>query len=327
MKFFSNRQNNQGGTVYKVNVFDKSAIIAALVIVFFLLSQFASGEEYQFNNLGSPKVADEKGNFIFKVKGSTDTTAALDSASVISEKPFKTYVDYPRYQAEANYGPSSVGLKQEYNNLPLNFSSNSYTGINLKGRYLLNPNLKIEADYKHTEFKVASKDLGIYKVVDSKTTIDSAMLRFVKCNIFDNAMDSFCYGVSTGLDAYPSLNFENATQIAITNIKDMVLGLNLGYMKEIIPYVQMASGVEYLYGLRLGQDSNLGVDANSKLSAKINLNFLNQKNLNYFSLGSIYSYQEAKVHGSTGSFVDTWTTKASEFGVNASYTWTFESKP
>ncbi|MBC7456836.1 MAG: hypothetical protein H7235_01060 [Bdellovibrionaceae bacterium] len=308
--------------MYKVKVIDKSAIIAAVVLGFLIVSQVVRAEEYQFNSTGSPTVSDEKSKFMFKAKSPEEK----EVNSTVSEQVFHSYVDYPRFQFEMDYGPSSIGLKQEYNNLPLNFSSTSYSGVSLKGRYLVSPDFNVEADYRHAEFKVASKDLGLYKVSESKTSIDAIMLRFNSCKILQSAMDSICYGVTTGIDSYPTLNFETSTQLAISKIKDMVIGLNLNYRKEIVPYIQFDSSAEYLYGLRLGQDTNLGVDNNSKLQASLGLNFLSQKSLNYFSVSSAYSYQEAKVHGSTGSFVDSWSTKASEVSVNVSYTWTFEGQ-
>lgn len=311
----------------KLDKLDKSVIIAIFIVIFLLLSQNSEAQEYQFNSSAEPSYGKEKTQLQFKAVDPTSAGAvgADPVNNIQNDQPFTGYVGYPRFQFGLFYAPTSTGFKQEYNSLPLNFSSASYNSFNVFGRFLVNPNLNAELEYSHSAFSVSSKDLGTYQVQKSTANIDTLLGRVIYCDVLSHALNKICYGGVAGLDAFPSLNFTNATDLEITSIKDMVLGLLLGYQRELGPFAYLNTNLEYLYGLRQGQSSNLGVDSDSKIKAKIEFNFLSQKSLNYFTAGAEYSYRDAKVHGTTGSFTDNWSTKATSFSLTVGYTWTWDN--
>ena len=297
-----------------------------------LAAENKTNEEYQFNGMPNAKQEEkkeeenEKSKIKFKVFNPEDKNNDDLAKFNPKDPPFLLYLGYPRFQIEAAATPTTSGFKQEYNGLPLNFSASSLSSLSLLGRFEVSPNFSSEFEWGHSEFSVVDKDLGAFKVIASKASIDSFLFRFKYCDIFDQALNKFCYGPVIGVNAYPSLNFSNSTQIQIASIKDMVAGLNIGFSHMLFPDIGLNSTFEYLIGLRVGQDSNLGVDSDSLLNAKVDLNFYNQKNLNYYTFGAAYGFRDAKVHGSTGSFSDNWTTKATSLSIKGSYTWTFQQK-
>lgn len=307
---------------------DKAVIIAIAILIFLLFSQHSEAAEkpqYNFNAAGEPSYSNEKTGMNFKAAKESDDQVQADPVNMIhNDQPFTGYVGYPRFQVSVDYAPTSTGFKQEYNNLPLNFSAASYGSADITGRFLVNPQVTAELEYSHSAFSVQAKDLGSYQVLQSTANIDTLMGRVTYCQVLTHANNKFCYGGVAGLDAYPSMQFTTATDMSIASIRDLVLGLNLGYQHELGPYTYLSSVIEYLYGLRQGQDSNLGVDSDSKARARIEFNFSNRNNLNYYSAGAEYSYREAQVHGTTGSFTDTWSTKASSFALMMKYTWTWD---
>lgn len=313
-------------TFDRLDKLDKSVIIAIVIVLFLLVVGQAEAQEYKFGPVGAPNFSSEKTGLVFKsAEQPKDSDVMKDPVNLIkNDQPFKGYVDYPRYQLTLDYAPTSNGFKQEYNGTPLNFSSFSTSSAGVKASFIASPNYSFEIEYAHADVSVKNKDLIVYQVKESSANLDTTLGRFLYCDILNHSSNKICYGLVVGMDAYPSLAFENATELSLTTIKDFVIGGRVGYQRVVLPFVQVNTSLEYLYGLRLGQDSALGVNADSQIKLHLGLDFQNAKNLDYFSVGTNYSYRDATVHGVNGGFVDTWTTQASAISVNLSYAWIWE---
>lgn len=288
---------------------------------------------YVFNALGTatPTTSETRPPMQFKVpttdKEIADQTNANPVENIKNDQLFVTYVGYPRYQLKLAANPTSTGFKQEYQGLPLNFSSNSNSGFNLLGRLQVNPETAYELDYTRSEYGVKAKpNVGIFDVVESKATIDTIMASANFCNIGSNARNKLCGGVVLGLDAYPSLNFKTNTNVEITPIKDTGVGLKVNYQYSALPNVNILANASYFYGLKIGQDSNLAVKNNSKIYASSGVEYL-RSNLDSIIALVAYEGRDAEVEGLNGSNLDTWKTKATSVSLNIGYQWTWQAKP
>ena len=283
--------------------------------------------EYKFNALGEPSFSEEKTGLKLKVSNSKDPSKVDPVRTLKNSQPYTGYVNYPRYQIGAALVPMKTGFKQEYYDLPMNFSVTTYESAVLNARYLVNPNFYADLEYSHSSFAVPGQNVGSYQVNQSTANVESVLGRFIYCSIRTHAMNKFCYGGVAGWDAYPSLEFLSASELGISAITDMVLGINIGYEHVIAPFKSFTSTLEYLYGLHQGQSSALGVDSDTKIRAEAGVNFQNDRNLNSYYFGLAYIYRDAQVHGSIGSYVDHWSTQASTFALLMKYTWTWNKAP
>lgn len=281
--------------------------------------------DYKFNALGEPSFSEEKTHLKLKVSNSKDPAKVDPVKTLKNSQPYTGYVNYPRYQIGAALVPMKTGFKQEYYDLPMNFSVTSYESAVVNARYLANPNFYADLEYSHSSFAVLGQNVGSYQVNQSTTNVESVLGRFIYCSIGSHAMNKFCYGGIAGWDAYPSLEFLSSSELGISSITDMVLGVHIGYEHVLVPFKSFTSTFEYLYGLHQGQSSSLGVDSDTKIRGEVGVNFQNDRNLNFYYFGVAYIYREAQVHGSIGSYVDHWSTQASTFALFMKYTWTWNT--
>ncbi|MBO9666034.1 MAG: hypothetical protein J7501_04415 [Bdellovibrio sp.] len=286
-------------------------------------AQGSDRPEYKFNALGSPDFSDEKTKTKLKVSNSKDLSKVDPVRMLKNSQPYTGYVNYPRYQIGATFAPTRSGFKQEYYDLPMNFSVTSYESLMVNARYLVNPNFYADLEYSHSSFGVLGQTAGTYQVNQSTANVETILGRFIYCSIGSHAMNKLCYGGIAGWDAYPSLEFLSSASLGISAISDMVLGVSIGYEHVVAPFTSFTSTFEYLYGLCQGQSTALGVDSDSKIRAEVGLNFQNANNLNFYSLGIGYSYREARVHGAIGGYVDNWSTHTSAFAFLMKHTWTW----
>ncbi|MFM6927739.1 MAG: hypothetical protein ACKOX6_04705 [Bdellovibrio sp.] len=279
--------------------------------------------EYKFNAFGDPSFSDEKTKLKLKVSNSKDQSKVDPVQALRNPQPYTGYLNYPRYQIGVAIAPMKTGFKQEYYDLPMNFSVTSYDSVVLSGRYLASPIFYAELEYSHSSFAVQGQNVGSYQVNSSTANVETVVSRFTYCSVGNHAMNKACYGFVAGWDAYPSLEFLSSAELGISSINDMVLGLNISYDHVIAPFKKIISNFEYLYGLHQGQSSSLGVDSDNKIRGEVGVDFQNIKNLNSYYLGIGYIYREAQVHGSIGSYTDHWSMHSSTFALVMKYTWTW----
>jgi hypothetical protein len=279
--------------------------------------------DYKFNVLGDPDFSEEKTNLKLKVSNNKQLSKVDPVKALRNSQPYTGYVIYPRYQFEATLAPMKSGFRQDYYDLPMNFSITSYDSVVLGGRYLFTPHLFAEMEYSHSSFSVQGQNSGSYQVLESTANIETIVGRFTYCSVGNHAMNKLCYAAVLGWDAYPSLEFVSSAQLRISSVNDMALGARIGYDHIIAPFITFTSAIEYLHGLGQGQNSALGVDSDKRIRADLGFSKQNSKNLDFYSLGVAYSYREATIHGSTGSYMDYWSTQTSTITLLMKYTWTW----
>jgi hypothetical protein len=131
----------------------------------------------------------------------------------------------------------------------------------------------------------------------------------------------YCPGFLVGNDAYPILAFTDSSHLKMSNVQDIVVGLNFR--------VQFPISDRFIIHLTPGYNMGTGIGNSGTLTSKNN-------STAYGLLGARYEFnvhhalgidgdmalRNAKLKGKVGNNDDTWTTMSTEVGGRVTYTFT-----
>lgn len=139
----------------------------------------------------------------------------------------------------------SSNFRLAYSYVP---SANSYYKVDLTNTRYTVPN----------DFSATSRKLRLVS-----STVDLLNLRLAasaKCWNWDNK-NQFCLGYQAVYDSMAVIPFQknhlSSTQITVTALKDLQLGLHMTYSKEFVSELLLTSTLNYEYGMGLSQGSNI----------------------------------------------------------------------
>ncbi len=242
--------------------------------------------------------------------------------NIANDTPFVTYIGYPKYFLQLTLTPTPTSFKQEYNNLPLNYSSSNLTSFDLLSRITITPQVFAELEVANSSVAVKSKNLTLYQINESSVDLSTVNFRMNYCILGKVSFHQFCPGVDLGFDQYPTLDFANSTSIEITKIKDTTAGAYLFYQYPALPNLFWQTRVAYLTGLLVGQDENLKVTMNNRTVFRTGFMWSASENYHIFGLLS-YEERNAAVTQVIGSNTDNWKVKSNALGAHVGIQFNF----
>jgi hypothetical protein len=282
------------------------------------------GEAIKFNTEGPPANTDHRPMMSFKDPG--DTPLGQKAPDFTDPTPedagYKAYIGYPKNQVGVYAMPMNLSSTWSFNGQDFNFT-NSPVGLGAMYRLIATPMWNLELDYSHFSMSVDQAVISPYRILSSSTSFDQYYAKGQYCFIGTSSFyNQFCTGLEIGNDAYPILNFTSGSDLTLSKVQDIILGVNLAYQTAVGEHFLFKTSIGYNYGTGLGNTGALTSKNNSSYFGKAGVEY-NLTSHQIILADLNYMARSAKISGKRGNNDDTWNTKSALLGFKIGYLYSF----
>ena len=247
-------------------------------LIIFVISQniFAQSAGYKFNDSGTVKPESDK---VFKFQLPTEASRTGDDqvkeSQARSNSLYMAPVGYPKKEFILSYNPGYNGFKNVLSS-SRTYSYGGLTSVAFSGSMKFSSTFSdyflLDLNIMRVSVPAYNDSVAGFTVVGSSTYLYTmSFAGNISCSIGDTAFNQFCYGYQFNLDSFPSLTFPQTsnTEIQMTAVKDMTLGLYLEYMRPLFGNSILKSKAGLDYGFGVGQASDLFTKSNQRLYGSV----------------------------------------------------------
>lgn len=253
----------------------------------------------------------------------------ITPASPENSKGQPVDLGYPKHQAQISYNPLRVRLEAERQSEKLQSDLKASGSYEILYRYFANPQDEVELDYSWAQLEtsagsVVSNSLGPLLIQESSTQLDSLFLRFRRF-WFDqhNFFHRYGVGFEFGADSYPTLAFSQATELSLSKIRDLVIGLNFNYRRPLSPNLLFTASSGLNHGTGASADSG-GLKVKNNLSYFAFLSAVwALDSRSSLELGWEYRVRQADISGNRGGVSEDWKSRTSSATTQIGYSYLF----
>ncbi|MBX9767326.1 MAG: outer membrane beta-barrel protein [Bdellovibrionales bacterium] len=281
--------------------------------------------QYQFKVEVPLKESDSRPQFQFN-DGILDKAQIAPPKYKQDELPdsevFALYPGYPKNQISVGIRPYSVSSKWNYQGQDFSFPTTS-VGYGIGYRFLPNPNVLVEAEYAAYGIETTSATVDPFLIQSSSITMDSLFLKGAYCFFGSSSFfRQLCPGIDVGYDTYPVLDFASSSTLKLSQVRDIIFGLNLAYQIPLTDQTRLRLKVGYNKGTGAGNSGTLTSKENTSyyLLGELNWSFNDHHSM---VVGGEYRARDANLSGKRGVNTDTWKTTSVILGLQLSYVYTF----
>lgn len=236
---------------------------------------------------------------------------------------FKAYPGYPKHRVGFDFLPKQVSSKWSYGGQDYNFKSNSNTAFGVHYKFQMTPMTNFGFEYSRYDVSVQGQDVTPYTIVDSKVAVDNYAVKSEFCSIFQtNFFQQWCFGADLGVESYPLLDFTGSTDLELSKVDDVILGVNVGYNHPLFTGAILRLKLGYNMGTGAGSSGELTSKSNSSLLFRGDVEWM-WKEKHGFGIGAEYVSRNAKVEGLRGNNTDEWESAITTMAFRGSYFFEF----
>ena len=281
---------------------------------------------FEFHVDDLPKNSDSRPTLQFKdggqESGGVTEVPEFKSEELPESEVFSVYPGYPKHQVALGIRPYSVSTNWSYSGQDFAFTTSS-VGYGVTYSFQPTPRLLLEAEYSGYGLEAPASSVDPYIVKASSTRLESVFFKGAYCFFGDSSFfRQLCPGIDIGYDTYPVLDFVSSTNLQLSQVRDIILGLNLAYQIPMTDLTRLRIKAGYNRGTGSGNSGTLTSKQNTSYFLLADVVWSLKTNHDLI-LGMEYRSRPAKISRKSGQNTDTWETKSTIVGVQVAYQYSF----
>jgi hypothetical protein len=287
----------------------------------------SDGPALTFDTSDAPASKDDRPTIRFS-DGSQNTNSKKQEPVIATnetppdEEGFKSYLGYPMHEVVLLTGLDSISATFSYGAQDFNFSTNTFA-YGLAYSLIATPSWKVGAYFLQYNIGVNSGTASSLNILSSDENLTQFGINTEYCTIGStNFYRQFCVGGLIARDAYPMLNFASGTDLVMSRLEDIVVGLNIAYQVPLTDKLLLKPILGYNHGTASGNSGTLTPKSNSRLYLRMELPWMWSQQTTVRFHGD-YSLRKAEAEGTTGSNFDPWETNSANLGIGADIAYRF----
>ena len=280
----------------------------------------SSGETLKFKDNSDPASSDTRPPMEFKDPGEAPLGATRPEYGDVEPDSgnFKTYVGYPKHLLGVYLKPMNLSSAWSYQGSTYNFTS-AATGIGLTYRLQVTPLWTLELDYMQYSMTMSDSTVNPYHFEQSSVSLSEYSIKGNYCFLGRTTFyRQLCPGAMIGNDNYPVLKFEPGSNLDISKVQDIILGINLLYQEPLSEHFMLKAIAGYNYGTGIGNSGYETSKSNSSYYGDLGAEWMVTEH-NLAMAYVEYKARSAVISGTVGAITDTWTTNSSLLGAKLGY--------